>query len=143
MIQQNKNVLDLCLILLRGLPGSGKSTLAGILSEDGKYPCMSVDDFFTDHATGKYHFEYDKNHIAYKQCEEQTRKQMEHKSPKIFVHNTFIFDWEIMPYIKLAAAHKYKLFVVTVEKYHQDDNIHKVTQEQIQKMAQKYNVRLC
>lgn len=142
MIQQNENVFDLCLILLRGLPGSGKSTLAGILSEDGKYPCLSVDDFFTDNATGKYNFEYDKNHFAYKQCEEQTDKQMENKSPKIFVHNTFTFDWEILPYIKLAAAHKYKLFVVTVEKYHQDHNIHNVTQEQIEKMAQKYNVRL-
>lgn len=142
MKQQNENMFDRCLILLRGLPGSGKSTLASILSENNKYPCLSIDDFFTDQATGKYNFEYEKNHIAYKQCEEQTEKQMENNCTKIIVHNTFTIDWEILPYIKLAALHHYKLFVVTVEKYHQSENIHNVTHEQIEKMAQKYNVRL-
>ncbi|EMP07134.1 AAA domain protein [Leptospira interrogans serovar Pyrogenes str. 200701872] len=36
------------LILLRGLPGAGKSRLAKLLSENGKYPVFSVDDYFTD-----------------------------------------------------------------------------------------------
>ncbi|MFM9005746.1 MAG: AAA family ATPase, partial [Flavobacteriales bacterium] len=36
------------LILLRGLPGSGKTTLAKVLSEEGKYPLFSIDDYFTD-----------------------------------------------------------------------------------------------
>ena len=40
------------LILLRGLPGSGKSSLAFTLSENGKYPVFSVDDYFTN-AEGK------------------------------------------------------------------------------------------
>jgi predicted AAA+ superfamily ATPase len=34
------------LILLRGLPGAGKSTLAKLLSENGKYPVFSIDDYF-------------------------------------------------------------------------------------------------
>ncbi|HAA00102.1 MAG TPA: AAA family ATPase, partial [Flavobacteriales bacterium] len=41
------------LILLRGLPGAGKTTLAKLLSEE-KWPCYSVDDFFTDEKTGDY-----------------------------------------------------------------------------------------
>ena len=64
------------LLLLRGLPGSGKSTLAKILSRDGKYPVFSVDDFFTNAATGEYKFEFDKNHVAYKQCQENTKAEM-------------------------------------------------------------------
>ena len=60
------------LILLRGLPGSGKSTLAVLLSECGKYPIYSVDDYFTNKTTHEYVFDFKNNHLAYKQCEEQT-----------------------------------------------------------------------
>jgi adenylate kinase family enzyme len=64
------------LILLRGLPGSGKSTLAKELSENRKYPVFSVDDYFTDSKTGIYKFEFDKNHLAYKQCEEKVKQNL-------------------------------------------------------------------
>lgn len=53
------------LILLRGLPGAGKSRLAKLLSENGKYPVFSVDDYFTDSKTQEYNFDYKKNHLAY------------------------------------------------------------------------------
>ncbi len=36
------------IILIRGLPGSGKSSLARLLSENGKYPVFSIDDYFMD-----------------------------------------------------------------------------------------------
>ena len=127
------------LILLRGLPGSGKSSLAAILAEN-KYPIYSVDDFFTNN--GKYHFEFDKNHLAYKQCEENTKKAMQNKLPKIFVDNTFTLDWEIEVYFKLASEFGYRVHVVTVEKYHSYKNIHEVSDEQISKMAEKYRVKL-
>lgn len=133
---------DNSLILLRGLPGSGKSTLASVLSEEGKYPCVSIDDYFTDKSTGHYQFEFDKNHLAYKACLDKTEKYMMARSFKIFVHNTFTFDWEILPYIKMAAVHDYRLFVITVEKYHPGANEHGVTPEQIQRMAAKYSVKL-
>ncbi|EMG08329.1 AAA domain protein [Leptospira interrogans serovar Grippotyphosa str. LT2186] len=48
------------LILLRGLPGAGKSRLAKLLSENGKYPVFSVDDYFTDSKTQEYNFDYKK-----------------------------------------------------------------------------------
>ena len=50
------------LIILRGLPGSGKSTLAKLLSEDGKYPVFSVDDYFTNE-NGVYHFKFDEKYL--------------------------------------------------------------------------------
>lgn len=130
------------LILLRGLPGSGKSTLANVLCENGKYPVLSIDDFFTDSETAEYKFEFDKNHLAYKQCEEETRNQLKRSCEKVFVANTFTIDWEMEPYIKMAGKYNYKLFVVTVENYHEHENIHLVSNEQIEKMAAKYKVKL-
>jgi len=127
------------LILLRGLPGSGKSTLAKVLAEN-QYPVFSVDDYFTN--DGKYYFEFDKNHLAYKLCEENTKKAMQSNVAKIFVDNTFTINWEIEPYFKLAAEYNYRVHVLTVENYHHNKNIHQVSDEQIAKMAEKYRVKL-
>lgn len=128
------------LILLRGLPGSGKTTLAKVLANEND-PVLSVDDYFTD-TTGKYHFESDKNHLAYKHCTAKCLEAMKQGKSKIFVHNTFTMDWEIEPYLKMASENNYQVHVVTVENYHGNSNIHGVTQEQLKKMAEKYKVKL-
>lgn len=128
------------LIILRGLPGSGKTSLARILCED-RYPVYSVDDYFTDEE-GNYQFDYKENHLAYKQCEEQTRASMMAGAPKIFIHNTFTIAWEIEPYFKMAAEYGYQVHVVTVENYHNGQNLHGITEEQVHKMAEKYKVKL-
>ncbi len=130
------------LVLLRGLPGSGKSTLAKLLSEEGRYPYYSVDDYFTDVKTGNYRFDYNNNHLAYKQCEELTGAAMQKAISKIIVHNTFTIDWELEVYFKLAAKFKYNVFVATVERYHEYENIHNISPEQLKKMAEKYKVKL-
>lgn len=129
------------LILLRGLPGSGKSTLANVLSENGRYPVISVDDFFTDQH-GNYQFEFEKNHVAYRQAEDNTLNALQAGAEKIFVANTFTMLWEMEPYFKLASEFNCKLFVATIEKYHNGQNIHHVSVEQLQKMAEKYKVKL-
>ena len=130
------------LILLRGLPGSGKSTLAKLLSENGKYPIFSIDDYFTNKLTNHYEFDFKNNHLAYKHCEENTKISMESKIEKIFVHNTFTIEWELDMYFKLAKTYDYNIYVVTVENYHQNKNIHGVSEEQLHKMAEKYKIKL-
>ncbi|MBX3164320.1 MAG: ATP-binding protein [Bacteroidetes bacterium] len=130
------------LILLRGLPGSGKSTLAKVLSENGKYPVLSIDDFFTNPTTGTYNFEFDKNHLAYKDCELKTGQFMQKQTEKIFVDNTFTLEWELEPYFKLAAEFNYQIFTLTVEHRHKGKNSHGVSDEQLAKMAEKYKVVL-
>jgi len=129
------------LILLRGLPGSGKTTLAELLSENGKYPVFSVDDYFTD-TSGNYVFNFQDNHLAYKQCEEKTKQCMLNAIPKIIIHNTFTIAWELETYFKLASQYNYRVFVCTVENYHQGKNLHQIPNEQIEKMAEKYKVKL-
>ena len=131
-----------CLILLRGLPGAGKSSLAAVLSENGKYPAFAIDDFFTNKETGEYTFEFSKNYLAYAQCEELTKQALDKGIEKVFVDNTFTFMWELEPYFKLAATFNYTLYVLTVEKYHSLENIHGVSQDQLEKMATKYHVKL-
>lgn len=130
------------LILLRGLPGSGKTTLAKVLSENSTYPVFSVDDYFTDETTGEYIFNFQNNHLAYKQCETLTNDAMQQAIPKIIVHNTFTMDWELESYFKLASKYHYQIFVVTVENYHGHQNVHEVSDEQLLKMAEKYKVKL-
>ncbi|MFL5753579.1 MAG: AAA family ATPase [Bacteroidia bacterium] len=130
------------LIVLRGLPGSGKSSLAELLSENGKYPVYSIDSFFTDPISGEYHFDFSRNHLAYKKCEEDVKNAMSLSLEKIFVDNTFTIEWELEPYFKLAAQFKYRLFVLTVENRHGNKNIHNISEEQLKKMADKYKVQL-
>ncbi|MDF2438357.1 MAG: ATPase [Bacteroidota bacterium] len=130
------------LILLRGLPGSGKTSLAKILSEDNKYPVLSIDSYFTDAVTGEYNFDPYKNHLAYKQCETQTEDYLKKETSKIFVDNTFTIEWEIEPYFNLAKKYNYRVYVVTVENRHGSHNIHGISNEQLVKMASKYKVQL-
>ncbi len=135
------NLHDLNLILLRGLPGSGKSTLAQLFSCNENSPVFSIDQYFTDE-NGKYEFDYAKNYLAYKACEDNTEKAMTKGLPTILVDHTFTIDWEMEPYFKLAKKFNYRLHVITVENYHGNENIHQISKDQILKMAEKYKVKL-
>jgi predicted kinase len=129
------------LVLLRGLPGSGKTTLATLLAAASGAVFFSIDDYFTD-ADGTYAFRYQDNHLAYDHCIQRTKAAMAANEPLILVHNTFVYDWEMKPYIDLAETCGYRLHVCTVEKYHGGSNTHEVSEEQITKMATKFMTKL-
>ena len=129
------------ILLLRGLPGAGKTSIATLLSENGMYPIFSVDDFFTDE-NGNYTFNFADNYLAYEQCRKGVEDAIQNKAAKIIVHNTFTLLWEMEPYFLLAKTYNCLLYVLTVENYHTGKNKHGVSDEQLQKMAEKYAVKL-
>ena len=89
------------LFLLRGLPGSGKSTLAGDLAQ----VVYEADMFFMK--DGEYQFDPAKLGAAHQWCQESTRQSMINGISRIAVANTFTVEWEMQPYIDMAAMHGY------------------------------------
>jgi hypothetical protein len=67
---------------------------------------------------------------------------MQSHAIKIFVHNVFSYKWEMEPYFALAQKYNYTVHVITVENYHGNKNTHQISDEQIQKMAEKFKVKL-
>ena len=120
------------LYILKGLPGSGKSTIAESLSEDGKYPVFAADDFFM--VDNKYMFDADMLGSAHTSCMNNTRMSMIRGESKIFVNNTFTKARDLKPYKALAEEFGYQLFVFVVEKYHDNESVHGVSEETMKKM---------
>ncbi len=129
------------LLLLRGIPGSGKSTFANQIAKTNGAPIFSIDSYF-ENEKGEYHFDYSKNHLAYKECESKTKEALEQGIPFVIVDNTFTLEWELKPYQDLAKSLGYLCFIVTVENRHGGKNVHQIPEEQIEKMKTKFKVVL-
>ena len=132
---------DKVLILIRGLPGSGKSRFANVISENGKYPVIEIDDYFCDNQ-GTYSFRFDENHLAYKQCQDRTESSKIQGFSKIIVANTFTMEWEMEPYFRLAENFHYQTHVIVMENRHSGRNVHDIPEGQIQRMREKFRLEL-
>jgi len=135
------------LFLLRGLPGAGKTTVAELLSENGKWPIISADDYFS--TSGEYKWEADKISYAHTWCIALAEVAMSgvYPSPdpsqiKLFVHNTFTQEWEMKDYFLLAEKYGYQVVTMIVENRHGSKNIHNVPDETIEKMKNRFQVKL-
>jgi hypothetical protein len=69
-------------------PAINTSTPTKLLSENDKWPVYSIDSYFTNPETNNYKFEFDKNHLAYKNCEELTELAMKNRIEKIILDNS-------------------------------------------------------
>ena len=124
------------LYLLRGLPGSGKSTLAKSLG--GKH--LEADMYFID-SEGEYKFDAAKLKKAHNWCQSNTELAMA-LGEKIVVSNTFTQEWEMKPYFELAEKYGYRVYSLIVENRHGGVNEHGVPEESLQKMEDRFNVKL-
>jgi predicted kinase len=124
------------LILLRGLPGSGKSTLAKSLG--GIH--IEADQYFME--DGVYKFDALKIKLAHNWCRLRTEHQMEDGIEKIVVSNTFTQEWEMEAYYKLAEQFGYRVYSLVVENRHGGINTHDVPDETIEKMKNRFEIKL-
>jgi predicted kinase len=129
------------LYLLRGLPGSGKSTLAKSLG--GVH--IEADMYFME--DGVYNFDATQLRNAHNYCQGQTQAWMKTDSEqvnvsKIIVSNTFTQEWEMKAYYDLAKEHGYKVYSLIVENRHGGVNEHNVPTEVLEKMDDRFEVKL-
>jgi predicted kinase len=125
------------LFLLRGLPGSGKSTLAKSISE----VYYEADMYFVD-ADGNYNFDGKLLKAAHDWCQLMTRTAMEYIAPKIVVSNTFTQEWEMDAYREMAQEHGYTVFSLVVENRHGGVNEHGVPEEALDRMEDRFELKL-
>lgn len=129
------------LFLLRGLPGSGKSTLAKSLGGIN----VEADQYFMENGVYKFDPTLLKN--AHNYCQSQTHAWMKTDGEqvnvnRIVVSNTFTQEWEMKPYFEMAEKHGYRVYSLIVENRHGGENEHGVPEESLQKMEDRFQVKL-
>jgi len=124
------------LFLLRGIPGSGKSTVAKSI---GGVHC-EADQYFM--VNGEYVFEPTHIKDAHAFCQGRCQGAMEAGAERIVVSNTFTQEWEMESYMNLAKIHEYRVFSLIVENRHDGINEHNVPQTSIDRMKNRFEIKL-
>lgn len=125
------------LMLLRGIPGCGKSTLAKSLG--GKH--VEADMYHLD-KDGNYNWKPEKVRDAHSWCQTIVGGWMADDEERIVVSNTFTQEWEMKPYLEWAEDFGYKVFSLIVENRHGGKNVHNVPEETLEKMRNRFDVKL-
>jgi len=123
------------LLIVRGLPSSGKTTLAHKFCAG----VVSADDYF--YKTGEYLFDASKLGVAHNHCKRRVEQQMI-IGTDIAVANTFTTEKEMKPYFKLAEEYGYTVTTIIVESRHGNKNDHKVPIETVDKMRERFSIKL-
>lgn len=127
------------LVLVRGIPGAGKTTFA---KSTGMGVVLSADDYFVNPKTRKYEFDADKLGAAHNYCQAETAACMHEGWGTIYVANTFTTEKEMKPYYELAKKYGYTVFSIIVENRHDGISEHDVPLETIEKMKNRFNIKL-
>jgi len=140
------STLNPTLFLVRGIPGSGKSTFAKHIWNE--YAICEADKFFHNKETGEYNFDASRLKEAHEWCRNEVETRMkDHQAnpqyyPEIVVSNTFTQEWEMQSYIDLAAKYGYQVTTLIVENRHGNSNVHNVPPETLDRMRQRFDVKL-
>jgi predicted kinase len=126
------------LFLLRGIPGSGKSTIAESINPNGYN--IEADMYFT--VDDEYIFDPSMLSDAHKWCQEMVSEWMDEEVSKIVVSNTFTQEWEMSPYLKMAERSGYMVHSLVVENRHNGTNVHNVPSSSIDRMKNRFEVKL-
>ena len=124
------------LYLLRGLPGAGKSTIGQNL----KSVNFEADQYFMQ--DGVYKFDPTKLRDAHEWCQNKVKNCMIEGIKDISVSNTFTQEWEMQAYIDMASTYGYMVFSIIVENRHGGKNVHNVPTETLEKMKNRFELKL-
>jgi len=127
---------DKVLILLRGLPGAGKSTFAGIIPNAENF---AADDYPELYEGGFHPVLLPQ---AHRWCQDCVRNAMIFDVPLIAVHNTLTTEREMKPYFDLAKEFGYTVVSLIVENRHGNASVHNVPEHVMNKMEDRFNVKL-
>ncbi len=122
--------MTITLTLIRGLPGSGKSTLAKTLPAVH----LEADMYFVD-SEGVYEYQAEKIADAHQWCQKQTDYWLK-QGRSVVVSNTFVKQWEMSVYKKLAKKYRAKLEILICRE--QYGNIHGVELETVERMRRDW-----
>ena len=61
---------------------------------------------------------------------------------RIVVANTFTEDGEMKPYFEMAERYNYRVHTLIVENRHESENVHEVPEDKLQKMKDRFEIKL-
>lgn len=129
--------MDKALIIVRGIPGSGKTTFAELL---GRAIC-TADDYHIDR-NGKYNWQPHNVGKAHDWCKRKCQRFMKAGIKNVIVANTSTQEKEFQPYINMAKRYGYRVFTVITENRHGGVNTHGVPEETLDKMTNRFSIKL-
>jgi len=102
---------SLIMFVMRGLPGCGKSTIVKTLLEVfPKGRACSADDYFIE--DGVYKFDRTKLKEAHAYSQNKAQDLCQKLTNPVIIDNTHVKRWEMGPYFKAAANHRYNVIIV-------------------------------
>jgi len=128
--------VDKILLVVRGLPGSGKSTLGSLFD----LYTIAADDYFDIYCDGV--FDSNKLRDAHTWCRNLVEHRMYNNWGRVTVANTFTTEWELKPYLELAKTYGYTAHTVIVENRHGNKSVHGVPEETVDRMRNRFSVKL-
>lgn len=129
------------LYIIRGLPGSGKSTLSQQLADSFNCRRFEADMFHYMVGRGEYAWRPHNAHRAHVWCQTMVENEMKGGRP-VVVSNTSTTEKELKPYLDMAAEHGYHVTSLIVENRHGNVSIHDVPEETMQRMQDRFSVKL-
>jgi hypothetical protein len=91
---------------------------------------------------GVYNWMPERIGAAHDWCQRKCAKFMKRRAERIVVANTSTTERELKPYYDLARNFGYTVYSVIVENRHNGQNIHDVPDQTLEKMVNRFDIKL-